>query len=102
MIVAAVCVALLVTGAAPGPQTIPAGTPAGAPADARPPAQPRVSYEDAERMARRGDTLRALEAFQALAAANPDDYDTRVWLGRLLTRVGRRAEAIDVLRDVIT
>ena len=60
-----------------------------------------MSYEDAERMARAGDTLRALEAFQALAAANPDDFDSLVWLGRLLTRVGRRAEAIDLLRDVI-
>ena len=49
-------------------------------------------------MARAGDTLRALEAFQALAAANPDDFDSLVWLGRLLTRVGRRAEAIDLLR----
>ena len=47
-------------------------------------------------------TLRALEAFQALAAANPDDFDSRVWLGRLLTRLGRRAEAIELLRDVIT
>ena len=80
MIVAAVCVALLATGAAPGTQT---SQPAARrpPADARPPAQPRVSYEDAERMARGGDTLRALEAFQALAAANPDDFDSRVWLG---------------------
>ena len=53
-------------------------------------------------MARAGDTLRALEAFRALAAANPNDFDSGVWLGRLLTRVGRRAEAIDLLQDVIT
>jgi CheY-like chemotaxis protein len=39
----------------------------------------------------RGGALRALEAFQALADANPDDFDSRVWLGRLVTRVGRRA-----------
>ena len=45
---------------------------------------------------------RAIAAFQALAAANPDDFDSRVWLGRLLTRVGRRAEAITLLQDVIT
>ena len=103
--VAAVCVALLATSAAPGPWS----EPAAAPADVQPagqptaqsPAPPRVSYEDAERMARAGDTLRALEAFRALAAANPDDFDSIVWLGRLLTRVGRRAEAIDLLQDVI-
>ena len=44
-------------------------------------------------MARSGDTLGAIAAFQALADANPDDFDSRVWLGRLLTRIGRRAEA---------
>ena len=101
MIAAAVCVALLAMSAAPGPcpsrpphrLTPPAGQPV-----VQAPAPPRVSYEDAERMARAGDTLRALEAFQALAAANPDDFDSLVWLGRLLTRVGRRAEAIDLLR----
>ena len=49
--VAAVCVALLVTSAAPaGVQ--PAGQPT-----VQSPAPPRVSYEDAERMARAGDTL---------------------------------------------
>jgi YaiO family outer membrane protein len=96
VIVAAVCVALLGTSAAPGLPSEPAAAPA-----AVQQAQPRVSYEDAERMARAGDTLRALEAFQALAAANPDDFDSLVWLGRLLTRVGRRAEAIDLLRDVV-
>jgi len=104
--VAAVCVALLVTSAAPGPTPEPAAAPAGVQPAGQPtiqsPAPPSVSYEDAERMARAGDTLRALEAFRALAAANPDDFDSVVWLGRLLTRVGRRAEAIDLLQDVIT
>ncbi|MEO5823274.1 MAG: tetratricopeptide repeat protein [Vicinamibacteraceae bacterium] len=64
--------------------------------------RPAVSYEDAERLARSGDVARAIAAFEALAAASPDDFDSRVWLGRLLTRVGRRAEAITLLRDVIT
>ena len=95
MIAAVVCVALLAASAAPGPPSAPVQ------AAGQRPAQPRVSYDDAERMARNGDTLRALEAFQALAAANPDDFDSRVWLGRLLVRVGRRGEAIDLLRDVI-
>ena len=96
MIAVVVCVALLAASAAPGPSSAPIQ------AAGQRPAQPRVSYDDAERMARNGDTLRALEAFQALAAANPDDFDSRVWLGRLLVRVGRRGEAIDLLRDVIT
>ena len=97
MIAAALCAALLAAGAVPGPRPGPIDQPA-----AQPAVRPRVSYEDAERMARGGDTLRALDAFQALAAANADDFDSRVWLGRLLTRVGRRAEAIDLLQDVIT
>jgi YaiO family outer membrane protein len=106
VIAAAVCVALLATSAAPPtPGPAASGPAASEPAASGPAtpqaAPPRVSYEDAEHKARSGDTLGALEAFQALAAANPDDFDSRVWLGRLLTRVGRRAEAIDLLRDVI-
>ncbi len=97
MIAAAVCAALLATIAAQG-------TPADAPraeVPAQPVTRPAVSYEDAERLARSGDVVRALAAFQALAAANADDFDSRVWLGRLLVRVGRREEAIALLRDVI-
>lgn len=97
MIAAAVCAALIATSAVPGR---PVETPL-APAGARPATQPAVPYEDAVRMARAGDTVRALAAFQALVAANPDDFDSHVWLGRLLARVGRRDEAIRLLRDVI-
>lgn len=96
MIAAAVCAALLATSAAiaaPVEPPIAAG--------AQPAPGPAPSYEEAERLARAGDTARAIEAFQALAAANPDDFDSRVWLGRLLARTGRRAEAIALLRDVI-
>jgi YaiO family outer membrane protein len=94
VIAAAVCAALIATSAAPGPPIL-------TPAAAQPAAKPSISYEDAERMARAGDTLRALQAFQALVAANAEDFDSHVWLGRLLTRLGRRAEAITLLRDVI-
>ena len=97
MIAAAVCAALVATSAAPGPPS----SVLLAPVAAQPVAKPSISYEEAERMARTGDTLRALQAFQALVAANADDFDSHVWLGRLLTRVGRRAEAITLLRDVI-
>jgi YaiO family outer membrane protein len=97
VIVAALCAALLATSATVGPADRPPAPPGTQPAE-----RPRVSYEDAEKLARSGDALRAIEAFRALADANPDDFDSRVWLGRLLTRVGRRAEAITLLRDVIT
>jgi YaiO family outer membrane protein len=63
--------------------------------------RPAIDYEEAARLARTGQTLRALEAFRALVAANPDDFDSAVWLGRMLTRVGRRAEAVTLLEDVI-
>jgi YaiO family outer membrane protein len=64
-------------------------------------AGPQLSFEDAQQLARRGDTAHALEAFQALAAANPSDFDSRVWIGRLLARLGRREEATAILRAVI-
>jgi YaiO family outer membrane protein len=82
----------LVAGAAP------------APVQAPPPAQaprPTVSYEDAERLARAGRHAEAHAAFEALAAANAEDFDSRLWIARLLVWQGRRAEAMDVYRDVI-
>jgi YaiO family outer membrane protein len=95
VIAAAVCAALLATSAA---IAAPTERPT---AGAQPAPRPAVSYEEAEKLARTGDTARAIEAFRALAAANPDDFDSRVWLGRLLARTGRRAEAIALLQDVI-
>jgi YaiO family outer membrane protein len=94
---AAVCAALLATSAAAG---VPTEPPVAA-AATQPAPRPAVSYEEAETLARTGQTLRAIAAFEALAGANPDDFDSRVWLGRLLARVGRRAEAIALLQDVI-
>ncbi len=95
------CAAVIATSAAPGSASDLAPDPVKGPTAAQPAPAPRISYEEAERMARAGDTLRALQAFQALVAANADDFDSSVWLGRLLTRIGRRAEAITLLRDVI-
>jgi YaiO family outer membrane protein len=96
VIAAAVCAALLATIAAQGTPVDQRSA-----AAAQPVPRPAVSYEDAERLARSGDVLRALAAFQALTDANADDLDSRVWLGRLLARVGRREEAIALLREVI-
>ena len=97
MIAAALIAALLAASAGP-PAAGQAATAPGPELQAR---RPAIPYEDAERLARAGQTARAIEAFQALADANPADFDSRVWLGRLLTRVGRRAEAIALLGDVI-
>ena len=51
---------------------------------------------EAERLARSGGYEAALKQFQALAAANPDDIDARVWIARLHALMGRpeHAEAV--------
>jgi YaiO family outer membrane protein len=95
-VIAAAILAAALAGVAPSASAPPQAPSVSAPAPRAP-----VPYEEAERLARSGQTLRALAAFQALAAANPDDFDSKVWLGRLLTRVGRRSEAIALLEDVI-
>lgn len=84
---------LLSTPGAPAPGTSADPAPA--------PAQPAIAYDDAERLARAGRHADALAAFEALAAANPEDFDSRLWIGRLLVWQGRRAEAAAVYRDVI-
>lgn len=56
---------------------------------------------EAERLAAQGSNAAALAAFQALAAANPDDIEARVWIGRLHAALGHPQRAIDVLRSVL-
>lgn len=56
---------------------------------------------EAERLARSGAYAAALKQFQALAAANPDDIDARVWIGRLYAQLGEPERAIDVFRSVV-
>ena len=60
-----------------------------------------VSYEDAVKLARAGHTVEALAAFRALVARNPNDFDSAVYVGRLLARTGRAAEAVAIYQDVI-
>ena len=64
-------------------------------------APPAVPYEEAERLARAGRTDDALAAFRALVARNPDDFDSLIWIGRLLVRLGRAGEAVGIYEDVI-
>jgi YaiO family outer membrane protein len=56
---------------------------------------------EAERLARSGGYEAALKQFQALAAANPDDIDARVWIARLHALMGRPEHAEAVYRSIL-
>lgn len=56
---------------------------------------------EAERLARAGNNAAALAGFQAIAAANPDDLEARIWIGRLHAALGHPQRAIDVFRSVL-
>jgi tetratricopeptide (TPR) repeat protein len=63
-----------------------------------PAAEPRAQ---AEQLARSGAYRAALERFQALAAANPDDVDARIWIARLHGWMGDDRRAVDVYQSVL-
>jgi len=73
-----------------GPQTAAAPQAAG---------EPRAQ---AEQLARSGEYRAALERFQALAAANPDDLDARLWIARLHGWMGDDQRAVDVYLSILT
>jgi tetratricopeptide (TPR) repeat protein len=56
---------------------------------------------EAERMANSGAYAAALKQFQALAAANPDDIEARVWIARLHARMNRPEHAANVYRSIL-
>jgi YaiO family outer membrane protein len=56
---------------------------------------------EAERLANSGANAAALKQFQALAAANPDDIEARVWIARLHSRMGNPEHAVAVYRSII-
>jgi YaiO family outer membrane protein len=56
---------------------------------------------EAERMANSGAYAAALKQFQALAAANPDDVDARLWIARLHARMNHPEHAVDVYRSIL-
>jgi tetratricopeptide (TPR) repeat protein len=56
---------------------------------------------DAERLARSGAYAEALKQFQTIAAANPDDIEARLWIGRLHATMGHPQRAIDVFRSIV-
>ena len=76
-------VALLGLALAAGPQQTP---------DAR---------AQAERLARSGEHAEALRQFQAIAAANPDDIEARLWIGRMHAAMGNQRRAVDVFQAII-
>src|SRR3954468_7400418 len=68
-----------------------------------PGAQPAAdSRAQAEQLARSGAYRAALERFQAMAAANPDDIEARVWIGRLHASMGDDERAVAVYESVLT
>jgi len=56
---------------------------------------------EAERLARSGARQQALERFQALAAENPDDIASRVWIGRLHLEMNRPLRAVAVYESIV-
>lgn len=63
--------------------------------------QPSDPRAQAEQLARSGARREALERFQAIAAANPDDVEARVWVARLLAELGERDRAIGVYQSIV-
>lgn len=55
----------------------------------------------AERLARSGAHAEALERFQALAAVNPDDAASRLWIGRLHLLMGHPHRAAAVFESLV-
>ena len=56
---------------------------------------------EAERLARAGQRAQALKEFQALAAANPDDIEARLWIARLHAEMGNQYRAVDVYQSIL-
>ena len=56
---------------------------------------------EAERLANSGAYAAALQAFQAIAAANPDDIEARLWIGRMHAKLGQHEHAADVYRSIL-
>jgi CRP-like cAMP-binding protein len=55
--------------------------------------------EEAQKALARGDLQRALENYQTQCSLNPEDLRSRVKLGELLERFGRKKEAMKVYQD---
>jgi tetratricopeptide (TPR) repeat protein len=56
---------------------------------------------EAERLAAKGAYEEALKRFQAIAAANPDDIQARLWIGRLHLRMKQPRRAAAVFESIV-
>jgi tetratricopeptide (TPR) repeat protein len=56
---------------------------------------------EAERLANSGSYDAALRQFQAIAAANPDDIEARMWIARLYAKLGHPEHAAEVYRSIL-
>jgi tetratricopeptide (TPR) repeat protein len=56
---------------------------------------------EAERLTQAGSYAQALKLYQALAAANPDEIETRMAIARLHERMGEEERAVDVYRSIV-
>ena len=56
---------------------------------------------EAQRLADSGAYAAALKAFQAIAAANPDDIEARLWIARMHAKLGHPEHAADVYRSIL-
>lgn len=57
---------------------------------------------EAERLANSGEYAQALQQFQSVAAANPDDIDARLWIARMHAKLGHPEHAADVYRSILS
>ncbi len=58
------------------------------------------SHAEAEQLAADGEVEQALDAFQRIAAANPNDHEARLWIARLHVLMDNPARAEPVYRSV--
>jgi tetratricopeptide (TPR) repeat protein len=63
--------------------------------------QTQDARAEAERLARSGSHAEALKRFQAIAAANPDDVEARLWIARLHTALGHPERAATVYESIV-
>jgi tetratricopeptide (TPR) repeat protein len=62
---------------------------------------PAATFADAVQLANDGRESEALAAFQRLVAANPNDHEGRIWIGRLHERMNHPERAEAVYRSVL-
>lgn len=93
---------VLMSIAVVGVSVLLAGTPQGPPPGQQRPSQSTADAKaEAEQLARSGAYRDALRRFQAIAAANPDDAEARLWIARLHALTGNPGRAVDVYEALL-